>query len=520
MKPARVKWRPSLGMVVVSMLLFVLILPLCGIWMFRFYDSQLVRETESELIAQGAFIQAIAKRELNNSNTDIEFSNTLVPNTKQQKFNLQLPQLDLATSPILQSRPEAIEVSNPPDKIYVEMGQILMPILAEAQRTTLAGFRVTDPEGRVVAGRSELGLSIAHVEEVRQALSGRYASTIRLRVSDSPTPPIYSISRGTGIRVFVAMPIEQEGKIVGVVYMSRTPSHFLRELYGQRWKIAAATAFLLLITLTIALIFVRTIKGPIDALNSRTKRITSGDRDALEPLEHHGTREIADLAQGLLSMSGKLQDRSDYIKNFATHVSHELKSPLTSIRGAAELVLDGADEMDRETRDKFLKNVLSDTDRMGQLLARLRELAAAEALSVEGECDLRDVVNQLKDFHPNLKITNTNADNRQIPLTLESAMIVFSNLADNSVKHGAESLELLVRESAESLTLFVQDDGQGISEANREKTLEHFFTTRRSEGGTGMGLGIVQSILDGCGGKLIPLASDNGACFEIRIPKK
>jgi len=61
------KWRPSLSMVVVSMLIFILCLPITGIWLFRFYDSQLVRETEQELIVQAAFIEAIIVEHLEKS---------------------------------------------------------------------------------------------------------------------------------------------------------------------------------------------------------------------------------------------------------------------------------------------------------------------------------------------------------------------------------------------------------------------------------------------------------------------
>ncbi|MEM7216018.1 MAG: ATP-binding protein [Pseudomonadota bacterium] len=517
MSPFPSKWRPTLTMVVVAMLLSVLCLPLGGIWLFRFYDSQLVRETERELIVQGAFVNALVVRELGLNLYDPTSLTVDASDKENGVFDLVLPQLDLSSSPILPPRPDALEPEVRPIQLFVNLGQNIRQVIFDAQKTTLAGFRVLDPNGVVIAGRTETGQSLAHVPEVAMALNGNYASAIRERISDEPSPPIYSVSRGTDIRVFVAMPIEYEGKIAGVVYLSRTPSHFLRELYGQRWKIGLAIIFMLAVTLIIAFIFIRTIREPIVALNARTVRIAKGDRTALEPLAHHGTREVASLSQGLLSMSEKLQDRSDYIRNFATHVSHELKSPLTSIRGAAELMTDNESDMTSETRQKFLGNIVSDTDRLSRLLDRLRDLAATDSHKIHGTCTLHDILEELRQKNENLEIHVDNCDCR-VPLPLENAAIIFSNLADNASRHGAARFSIETSQSGTESRFKVSDDGEGISSANRDKIFELFFTTRRDHGGTGMGLGIVRSILDAYGGSITLLETQSGAVFEISLP--
>jgi signal transduction histidine kinase len=83
---------------------------------------------------------------------------------------------------------------------------------------------------------------------------------------------------------------------------------------------------------------------------------------------------------GFLDMARKLQDRSDTIRTFATHVSHELKSPLTSIQGAAELLRDGSEDMTPAQRQKFHANIVADTERLNRLVRRLIELARAEGV--------------------------------------------------------------------------------------------------------------------------------------------
>lgn len=512
------KWRPTLSMIVIAMLVFVLALPIGGIWLFRFYDALLVRETENELIMQGAFISAMMRDELNARSFDADKlgQTILVKNSKTS--DLTLPQIELPSAKILPRRKNAVSTTQPINPTMRVIGNQIFPILQDAQETTLAGYRILDSSGIVIAGASELGQSLAHIGEVRDALNGSYSSVLRERRSKNPSPPIYSISRGTNIRVFVAMPIAYQGKVAGVVYLSRTPSHFLREMYSQIGQMITALIFILTVTLAIGLLFVRTIKGPIDALNDRTKRIANGDRDALQPLSRHGTREIASLSQGLLSMSEKLQGRNEYIRTFATHVSHELKSPLTSIHGAAELLRDDCNDMPDEKRERFLSNIMQDTERLSRLLDRLRELAATEQNVAVGQTDFRTCLAQIRPLHPNLSITVEGSD-VSVPISAESLGIILSNLFENSERHGANVVSFEIKEKEDDVQILISDNGPGISATNQKKIFEMFFTTRRESGGTGMGLSIVNSIVTTHGGSIAVLDSHHGAKFELTLPR-
>ena len=90
-------------------------------------------------------------------------------------------------------------------------------------------------------GDDETGQSLAHIEEVAAALQGRYRGALRIRIRDKPPPPIYSISRGTGLRVFSAMPVIVDNHVAGVIYLPRArPSNIFQHLYEEKGKFILA----------------------------------------------------------------------------------------------------------------------------------------------------------------------------------------------------------------------------------------------------------------------------------------
>ncbi|RWP60857.1 MAG: HAMP domain-containing protein [Mesorhizobium sp.] len=496
----------------------VMALPLVGLFFFRLYENQLIRQTEAELIAQGAALAAIHAQEVRDAGIPAEKLGAAVPadsDNPDSPYRPIEPRLDLASDRVLATRPAATAASV--DPVFAAIGARLSGILAETQKTTLAGFRLLDPKGVVIAGREEIGLSLGAVGEVRAALAGRYASALRQRISDEPPPSLYAVSRGTRVRVFVAMPVAVDGKVAGVVYLSRTPNNIVKHLYGERGKVVLAAIAILGGTLLIGLIFLRTVSRPIYALMERTNRIAAGDRAAIRPLDHHGTREMAALSDAFLEMAEKLQARSDSIQTFATHVSHELKSPLTAIQGAAELLRHSGSAMDEAERRRFSDNIVTDAGRLNLLVRRLLDLARAENLAPSGESTSLSAALALLPTgdRPALRVE---AGETGLRISAENAAIVLANLIDNSARHGATLVSITAASAGGKATIHVSDDGAGISPSNRARIFEPFFTTRRDCGGTGMGLGIVLALLKAHDGTIRLVDSERGARFEIILP--
>jgi signal transduction histidine kinase len=518
------KWRPSLSLVVFLVLTAVLLLPLFSLYFLRVYQNQLIQQTEAELIAQSAALSAVFHREIVTAVPQgTALGKTIPPDTQKsadEPYQPIWPRLELANQSVLPPRPEARAATAPADPAYVALGARMMPDLVATQNITLAGFRLLDPNGVVIAGREEVGLSLAHLPEVAEALQGRFSGVLRTRISKHDQPPLYSTSRGTGVRIFTAMPVIVRDQVAGVVYASRTPSNVFKYLYERRGKVALAILFMIVPTLLIGFLFHRTITEPMRELIERTDLVGNGDRQALGPLKRHGTSEFARLSQSFLEMARRLNTRSSFISTFATHVSHELKSPLTSIQGAAELLRDDVDspDMDDDDRRKFLDNIIADTGRLSEISTRLRDFARAENPVAVGAARLSAVITALRSAFPSLDIRASGDLDTPMRIAEENAAIVFSNLADNARRHGSSWLDIAARRKADLLRIKVADNGEGVSPNNRGQIFDSFFTTRRDSGGTGMGLAIVRAMLDAHGGAIRLTDSEQGTAFELTLP--
>jgi signal transduction histidine kinase len=257
-------------------------------------------------------------------------------------------------------------------------------------------------------------------------------------------------------------------------------------------------------------------------LIGRAERIGRGERDAFQPLAHHGTREFAQLSKSFLDMAEQLSRRSEYIASFSAHLTHELKSPLTSIKGAAELLLDSlqgeASTLTRAEQKTFLSNILGDAERLEAMTQRLRELARAETAPQNERAELQTVIAGLVGRFPAGMISAHGCLDRGIGMSMEKALIVLSHLADNALRHNAKTIQIEASPGDASVRVTLRNDGDPISEANRDRIFDAFFTTRRDTGGTGMGLAIVKAVMTSHGGSIRLLPTDQGAAFELQFP--
>ena len=517
--------RPRLSLVLMLVNIAVIALPLGSIFFFRIYENQLIQETERELISQAAIIAAAYQatfRFVESGTDQTEPAVTVGAIKGASPWSPIAPQLDLAVVDTLPERPDGRAPETPSSALAVGAGRSLSPVLKRAQRTTLVGARVIDSLGNVVGGTAEIGLNFAHVEEVATALTGQYASALRFReLENAPSElrTVATISRGTRVRVFVAFPVVEQNRVLGVIYLSRTPKSVLRHMYEERDKVILALATVLLLSFTLAFLTSRTISRPVAELLKRTGRVARGEAPSMPVLERPGTHEMDELSQGISRMADALTERAAYIRTLATHVSHEFKTPLASIQGAVELLQDHDASMTEEETAPFLDSISAGGDRLRVLLDRLLDLARAEnAQPTDEETALLPVLQaaaaRLEDG-TTAQLDLGSEVKARIPE--EALSIIVQNLFENAAQHGANSVLVTAAQDRDSVTLSIADDGTGVSEGNREKIFEHFFTTRRDSGGTGLGLGIVQALLSTHGGAISLGDAAKGTTFLVTL---
>ena len=509
--------RVRLRTILLTVNLFVLAVPLAGIYTFHIYENQLVRQVESELIAQGAYASAFYASEIHREANAEPCSSAVDVHPTLQAAEVA-PVLNLASDRILPTRPDAHASASVADDAALRAGKAVYPVLSAAAGVTLAGFRIVDCHGIVVAGRNELGQSLADVPEVEAALAGSYQAAIRARTTDNPHPALASISRGANIRVFVAVPIRDGGRVIGAILLSRTPRNIAESLYDERYAVLTASGIVLAFTCLLGLVTSRAIARPIAALQRQAQSIGRGDRD-VRPLRQPVTLEIAELSETLVTMGRVLGERATYIQDFAAHMSHEFKTPLTAIQGALELIQEHSAEMDTAQMQQFVSNAIQDTERLKLLVARLLELARADMMRVRDEaCDLGAILMRLQPYHETVTIEAMAPGEATLPIPDDVAQALLTTMLTNSTQHGATKIAVALTRLTDCLTVVIADNGAGISPANAEKLFVPFFTTRRDTGGTGLGLVIVRSMLNAYGADIAYSPGERGARFIVTLP--
>lgn len=280
---------------------------------------------------------------------------------------------------------------------------------------------------------------------------------------------------------------------------------------GFRHSALLIGALVLVVTAILGVLLWRLLLNPITALAEQAAAVTNGQRKAMTPLRHYGTQELRDLGQSVLGMATTLQNREATIRSFADHVTHELKSPITAIKGAAE-VLEDAD-LPSEDR-KLLGTIVAAANRMDLQLGALQQMAAAREPMHFGAVRLNDLVANLRQNFAGLDIRCTGGD-VALPLNATGMTAVLEQLLANAAAHRATDVDLTAAQAASGTSLVVQDNGTGVSEGNRNQIFAPFFTTRRDVGGTGMGLSIVQALLHAHGVEIALLPGKTGTGFRI-----
>ncbi|MDR2461470.1 MAG: ATP-binding protein [Deltaproteobacteria bacterium] len=517
----------SIGTFLMAVNLVILAIPITAIYFSRLYDNELVRQTEIELISQAVLVGGIFKQEvLELSGPDYGRPHFSPPKPLSEDAYLSpiLPVLDLARSEILNSSLSYLPSAREPDPAALRAAERIAPILKESENTILSRITITDAYGIVISSSQARGLSMERNPEVSQALEGNYSALLRSRQQGKRE--LSSPSRAAKYRVFIALPIFNGTRLIGVVHISRTPKDLPKALYEERGNLLYLALAGVLLLLLVSLISSYHIARPLKRLALEARELAEGRRDSLPELSSFfwQVKEICELKSSVSFMAERLKKRSEYLKTFASGVSHEFKTPLSSIRGAMELISEHGNKMDPETIQKFESNILEDLSRLERLVTRLLALAKSDAMGEPAEdarVNLAELVGTLQARLSKLEegfIINVIEIPSEVEMKVEKDALetVLINLIENSRESGAHEVSISAETNGSFATIIVSDDGPGILPEDAEKIFQPFYTTHRSSGGTGLGLNLARTLLAPYQGEL--RLKESPSTFEIKAP--
>jgi two-component system, OmpR family, sensor histidine kinase ChvG len=475
--------------------LVVVLVPLFGLELARVYERQLLHGLERDMVNQAVVVGSMLESNLARDEEAFGgVTEQLLSRAAQRtrtRIRLIVPELGVVADSHRNGPPEGKEDAT--------------PLLARDR--TFGASDVASPWS------VEVEVPVPERREVVTALRGSRATATR-----------YS-RRPQAVFLFLAEPVRHAGQVVAAVYVTRSTQPVLVEMHRVRTGLIWIFALTLVLTAAVTVTLSLTISRPLERLARAARRITAGEAGVAVPLVGGG--EIGELAREFDRMTRRLEERQRYISQFAADVAHEFKSPLTSIRGAAELLEEGADD-EPEARRRFLDNIKLDAGRLNRLVSRLLELSRIDATEQPLQVvDLREVVARAaaRSEGPTTPIVvRYEADVSLLlarPSDLETALL---NLLDNAQRFSPEGepvrVEVTGPAADDCLVIRVTDRGPGIAPEHAARVFERFFTTDSERDGTGLGLAIVHSVALAHRGSVTSRNEPGGgACFELRLPR-
>jgi signal transduction histidine kinase len=401
-----------------------------------------------------------------------------------------------------------------------------------------------DPEGKILAFSAEPGKVMrtrVDLEPLKKLIEGQPALPL---LGDDP--------RDTeGMKVFTAAPIAPEGKLEGYLYVilgGETYDNIIQKIQGSyilRLSIRVVTISLLVALVAGLLIFafltrrLKRLTAVMDGYQSGTPLET---KDLPQRSDEHSADEIDRLGSTFKQMTERINqqmqklEKSDAMRReLVANVSHDLRTPLATLRGYMETLFMKDESLSAEERRNYLKIAISHCERLSTLITDLFELAKLDAQDTVAHSEpfsiselVQDVVQkfQLTAREKNINIV-TNIG-KELPFAYaDIALIerVLENLLENAIRHTPEegSVSIVMNHENEHITVRISDTGHGIPEEELPKVFDRFYQLDRSRKGkaghSGLGLAITKKIIDLHKSTIeVESRAGSGSAFTFALP--
>jgi len=422
------------------------------------------------------------------------FVGVMLQKNFQQKFSQRLRSNALLLGNIL----EEVLLQRRPDQLQQHAQELSKEL----------GLQITilDDTGQLLASSTTAPAAnnrYAEQPEIRDALKYGFGQSTQL---DEQTGRILK---------HVAVKVERSGRPLGVVRLSVPLAELQLEVQLIYRVVLLGAAAAIVLGVIAAYFLSRRISSPIRQMQRTAERIARGDLS--QRISIKSQDELGELAKALNTMADELQQKMQHLErmnrirtDFVANVSHELKTPLTLIKGYVETLEDRALEDPVKVR-RFVRIIREHADRLGNIvedLLTLSELEQSHGRIQKQPFDLKKLIEDvilgfghaIEDKHHRLEII-AQGDNFEISADRDKIEQLFVNLIDNAIKYTNEHGQITIRLDgrAEEICVSVQDNGIGIPRKDLDRVFERFYRVDKARsrrlGGTGLGLGIAKHIV-------------------------
>ncbi|MEE9421985.1 MAG: two-component system sensor histidine kinase CreC [Gammaproteobacteria bacterium] len=383
---------------------------------------------------------------------------------------------------------------------------------------------VTDEKGIVVFDTDNgnaVGEDYSEWRDVHLTLSGEYgARATRVPGEISAGDPSQQLTIA-----YVAAPIYRQDQIIGVVTVAKPKNNIDRYVANAKSNLLLAVLFSVIIVLLLGLMLYIWVSRPLQALVDYAHNVSKGERTNLPQL---GNNEIGKVGEAMDDMRQALEDKQ-YVERYVQSLTHEIKSPLTAIHAAAELL---SRELPAEKRIQFADTIVKETDRLNSFASQLLLLAALEKrqrIDNPELIDLEIIVKEIVDSHViecesrNLVVTRKQVENQKVYgdlfLIRQAIDNLFRNAIDFSPAGGKIWVDIYPQDNSAAIDII--DEGPGIADYVRERVFERFFSLPRPDTGrksTGLGLNFAQEVAKLHDGELVLENRQPGLCARLLLP--
>jgi len=433
------------------------------------------------------------------------------------------------------------------DRMTVEVEQLLLSAqipalqahLEDASRELGGRLMVLDSSGKVQADSySELNGSRMELPEVASILlDGKTADygVHKLAPTASQQAPFLSFLQPYDPNVqwvgYCTSALTKSGQIIGVLLFSSPLQDMMQRLFTLQDQMIFYFLIAAAASIVIALIFSSVITRPIASLTRSIQRMGRGDLSVRVPVK--GSGELRRLATTFNAMSEKLELLDKSRNQFVSNASHELKTPLATMKILLESIIYQPD-MDNDLRTEFLTDVNKEIDRLNLIISDLLTLVSMDAKTMRLNRETFSLAQVITENahrlapvaeQRNQEIKLQISDNCEMYADRAKLTQVVYNLMDNAIKYTQEggTIRLRLIRSGRDAILSVADNGPGIPKADQAHIFDRFYRVDkargRDTGGTGLGLSIVhQMVLMHGGSVTVDSEEGHGTVFTVELP--